>query len=117
MMALGVRLESPRICRHGVGVRLQEVEGMPAGLSPECLPVRRVPLTPPNRLSFGPRSPAAETAFLCSVCVARGQVLVSGKTLGSSCGGCGWNCLEVGAPSHGWAVRGYRYLITLEVDL
>lgn len=83
MMALGVRVQSPRICRRGVGVRLQEVEGMPAGLSPECLPVRRVPLTPPNRLSFGPRSPAAEPAFLCSVCVARGQVLVPGKTLGS----------------------------------
>lgn len=49
MMALGVRVQSPRICRRGVGVRLQEVEGMPAGLSPECLPVRRVPLTPPKQ--------------------------------------------------------------------
>lgn len=40
-----------------------------------------------------------------------------GKLWVVSCGACGWNCLEVGAPSHGWAVRGYRYLITLEVDL
>ena len=118
MMALGVRVQSPRICRRGVGVRLQEVEGMPAGLSPECLPVRRVPLTPPQTGFPSDHVAQQQNQHSFAPCVLQGaRFWFLGKLWVVSCGACGWNCLEVGAPSHGWAVRGYRYLITLEVDL